>query len=302
MEAWITACVLGLTLIQTAVAEVRVCRLDADCRPDEYCTGVTTGRSDGYCVPRVGARPCVRDRDCPVDEFCSFQGQLQQGFCTTEGRGLAIRGYCVPRVGARPCVRDRDCPVDEFCSFQGQLQQGFCTQRLDAIPPKYDPQRLDAIPPQYDPLVVGYPFGSLRRCFGDADRGDRTGCPPWEYCSDQTGRTEGYCLGQDCYSNTDCEGVTCNGGAVNPRIRGYCSLPQVPRTQLNLEPQPGQQGEPSLEEAGTTSEDSAPKDEGTVSDEETEELTGEEAGAGLDISPKFRLQFVTEKPDASQES
>ncbi|XP_066265455.1 uncharacterized protein [Branchiostoma lanceolatum] len=244
METWITACVLGLTLIQTAVAEVRVCRLDADCRPEEYCTGVTTGRSDGYCVPRVGARPCVRDRDCPVDEFCSFQGQLQQGFCT---------------------------------------------------------QRLDAIPPQYDPLVVGYPFGSLRRCFGDADRGDRTGCPPWEYCSDQTGRTEGYCLGQDCYSNTDCEGVTCNGGAVNPRIRGYCSLPQVPRTQLNLEPQPGQQGEPSLKEAGT-SEDSAPKDEETVADEETEELTGEEVGAGLDISPKFRLQFVTEKPDGSQES
>ncbi|XP_078583800.1 uncharacterized protein LOC144866311 [Branchiostoma floridae x Branchiostoma japonicum] len=242
MEMWISVCVLILTLIQTAVAEVRVCRLDADCRRDEYCTGVTT-RSDGYCVPMVGARPCVRDRDCPVDEFCSFQGQLQQGFCT---------------------------------------------------------QRLSAIPPQYDPVVVGYPFGSLQRCFGDDNRGDRSGCPPWEYCSDQTGRTEGYCLGQDCYSNTDCEGVTCNGGAVNPRLRGYCSLPLVPRTQLNLEPD--LQGEPIREEPGATRGDSPPKDDGTVAEGQSEELTDEEAGAGLDVSPKFKLQFLTEKPDVSQDS
>ncbi|KAI8519127.1 hypothetical protein Bbelb_023840 [Branchiostoma belcheri] len=248
METWTTACVLVLTLIQTAVAEVRVCRLDADCRQNEYCTGVTT-RSDGYCVPNVGARPCVRDRDCPVDEICSFQGQLQQGFCT---------------------------------------------------------QRLNAIPPQYDPVVVGYPFGSLQRCFGDDNRGDRSGCPPWEYCSDQTGRTEGYCLGQDCYSNSDCEGVTCNGGAVNPRLRGYCSLPQVVRTQLNVEPQPDQPVavQPIREEPGRTPAGGlAPKDAEYSADGKSEaELTGEEAGEGLDISPRFKLQFLTEAPRASQDS
>ncbi|XP_035661552.1 uncharacterized protein LOC118405850 [Branchiostoma floridae] len=154
-----------------------------------------------YCRQGILA-DCVPAYECPTIPDDCVDIQYLADYACNEGKQCVERGCKVPSTGQ--IIRKGQQSGDCTCGEEGQCQRHS--------PPVY--------PRPPAPIQAGCaPFGSCSPCTTDAQ------CARYEYCGYTFGLSSGQCVGQDCYSDIDCEGGRCNGGAVRPRMRGWCSLP-----------------------------------------------------------------------------
>ncbi|KAI8492530.1 Fibulin 2 [Branchiostoma belcheri] len=193
------------------------------------------------CVCRQGIlRDCVAAYDCPtlpddcvdlqqVADYACNQGKMcMERGCKVPGTGQIIR--IGQQSGGCTCVEggQLDCQRQPVYPYPRPVQpapvypapvQPAPVQPAPVYPAPVQPAPVQPAPVQPVPAQPACgPFGSCKLCTTDAQ------CARYEYCA-YSSFSSGQCMGQDCYSDLDCEGGRCNGGMTRPRLRGWCSLP-----------------------------------------------------------------------------
>ncbi|KAI8506972.1 hypothetical protein Bbelb_154110 [Branchiostoma belcheri] len=182
----------------TGPGGIKFCTEDHDCGSDHFCEAIINGYGvAGICKRGTRAGPvfyCNRDEDCFDIGVCDIMPGQAYGTC-----GL-------PKY----CYLNSHCDPGNFCDFIGPGTYGVC--RRGPFPTDVSGCAISLSD------LRGTGYGTFKECNVYDD------CPAYEYCSfdicDQGRR--GYCIGRDCYAESDCQQYNARCHMEGDYFKGWC--------------------------------------------------------------------------------